>query len=150
MVSMRKLILVPALLCSLCLSSARGASAQSAVTPPQASTGGAEILSDTKGVDFSPYLREVMKQINRQWNSLIPPEAKSPTFAKGEASIRFSIAPDGTITTMHLDSSSHDEQINRACWGAITGVGHFASLPEAFKGPSLTIRLHFLVNMTRP
>ena len=37
--------------------------------------GGAEILSNTQGVNFDPYLRRILREIYDQWLPLIPEEA---------------------------------------------------------------------------
>jgi outer membrane biosynthesis protein TonB len=108
--------------------------------------GGAEVLSDTQGVDFGPYLRRILSDIKRNWDPLIPAEAESPLYKQGESYIRFSINPDGTIAAMHLDDSTHDEAINRSCWGSITSEGQFPPLPKEFRGPNLELRIHYLVN----
>lgn len=108
--------------------------------------GGAEVLSDTQGVNFDPYLRRILGDIKRNWDPLIPPEAQSPLFKQGEAYIRFTILPDGSIGAMHLDGSTHDEAINRSCWGSITSEGQFPPLPSQFHGPNLELRIHYLVN----
>jgi outer membrane biosynthesis protein TonB len=108
--------------------------------------GGAEVLSDTQGVDFGPYLRHVLSDIKRNWDPLIPPEAQPPLLKQGEAWVRFTILPDGSIGGMHLDGSTHDEAINKSCWGSITSEGQFPPLPSQFKGPNLELRIHYLVN----
>jgi TonB family protein len=105
-----------------------------------------EILSDTQGVDFKPYLQGVVRQIYDQWLKLMPEEARAPQNKKGETQIRFAINSDGTIAAMHLDGSTQDELLNRAAWGAITGVGKFPALPKEFHGPDLDLRIHFVVN----
>jgi len=111
---------------------------------------GAEILSDTMGVDFGPYLRRILGDIKRTWIPLIPEEARPPLNKQGETLVRFTISPDGHITAMHLDGSSQDTAIDRAAWGGITGVGQFPPLPANFKGPNLELRIDFLVNKTPP
>ena len=47
---------------------------------------------------------------------------------------------------MKLEGSTHDDAINRAAWGSITGVGVFPPLPSQFKGPNLELRITFLLN----
>ena len=111
---------------------------------------GAEVLSDTQGVDFGPYLRRILSDIKRNWVPLIPEEARPPLNKQGETLIRFVINPDGSIGAMHLDDSTHDDAINRACWSAITSEGQFPPLPKEFKGPNLELRLHFLTNKPLP
>ncbi|MBE7159587.1 MAG: TonB C-terminal domain-containing protein [Rhodospirillales bacterium] len=108
--------------------------------------GPAEILSDTQGVNFQPYLRRILQEIYDQWIPLIPEEARPPLRKAGVTQIRFTILPDGTIGAMHLDGSTHDDALNRAAWGSITGVGQFPALPAQFHGPNLELRIHYLVN----
>jgi outer membrane biosynthesis protein TonB len=111
---------------------------------------GVDVLSDTQGVDFGPYLRRILSDIKRNWEPLIPEEARPPLNKQGETLIRFVILPDGHIGAMHLDDSTHDDAINRACWSAITSEGQFPPLPKEFHGPQLELRLHFLTNMPLP
>lgn len=107
---------------------------------------GPEILSDTQGVNFQPYLARIMREIYDTWIPLIPEEARPPLRKQGTTQIRFTINPDGTIAAMHLDGSTHDDALNRAAWGSITGVGQFPPLPKEFHGPNFELRIHYLVN----
>ena len=108
--------------------------------------GPAEILSDTQGVNFTPYLNRILREIYDTWIPLIPEEARPPLMKSGVTQIRFTILPDGTIGAMHLDGSTHDDALNKAAWGSITGVGQFPALPSQFHGPNLELRIHYLVN----
>jgi hypothetical protein len=108
--------------------------------------GGAEILSDTQGVDFNPYLRRILSDIYRNWLPLIPEESKPPLSKQGETLVRFMILPDGRIGGMWLDGSTHDDAINRSAWGSITSEGQFPPLPSQFHGPNLELRIHYYVN----
>lgn len=107
---------------------------------------GPEILSDTLGVNFDPYLAKIMREIKETWIPLIPEEALPPLNKQGETQIRFIILPDGKIGGMVLEGSTHDDAINRSCWGSITGVGVFPPLPKEFHGPNLELRIHYFVN----
>jgi outer membrane biosynthesis protein TonB len=107
---------------------------------------GVDILSDTMGVDFNPYLQKIMREIYNTWIPLIPEEARPPLNKQGETQIRFIILPDGRIGGMVLEGSTHDDAINKSCWGSITGVGQFPPLPSQFHGPNLELRIHYLVN----
>jgi TonB family protein len=107
---------------------------------------GVDILSDTMGVNFNPYLKRILREIYNTWLPLIPEEARPPLNKQGETLIRFTILPDGRIGAMNLDGSTHDQAIDRAAWGSITGVGQFPPLPKEFHGPNLELRIHYLVN----
>jgi TonB family protein len=134
---------------------ARNRGGDYAPAPPRGGQGqgmgeGAEILSDTQGVDFGPYIRRILEDIKRNWIPLIPEEARPPLNKQGETLIRFTINRDGSIAAMNLDGSSQDTAIDRACWGGITGVGQFPPLPGQFKGPNLELRVDFFTNKPIP
>lgn len=107
---------------------------------------GVDVLSDTMGVNFGPYLTRILREIKATWLPLIPEEARPPLNKQGETLIRFTILPDGRIGAMYLDGSTHDDAINKSAWGSITGVGQFPPLPNEFHGPNLELRIHYLVN----
>ncbi len=107
---------------------------------------GVDVLSDTMGVNFGPYLQKILREIKATWLPLIPEEARPPLNKQGETLIRFTILPDGRIGSMSLDGSTHDDAINKSAWGSITGVGQFPPLPNEFHGPNLELRIHYLVN----
>lgn len=130
--------------------SSGGSYGQSGPPSHQGINTGVEVLSDTQGVDFGPYLRRILSDIKRNWYLLIPPEALPPLNKQGETLIRFTILPDGRIAAMHLDGSSQDQAIDKACWGGITSEGQFPPLPANFKGPNLELRIDFLTNKPLP
>ena len=107
---------------------------------------GAEILSDTLGVDFGPYIKQLLRILRASWYPLIPEECAPPLNKEGSTLIRFTINANGTVSAMHLDASTHDTAIDRAAWGSITGVGQFPPLPKQFKGPNLDLRIHFIIS----
>ena len=111
---------------------------------------GVDMLSDTQGFDFAPYLRTALKLIFDTWRPLIPEEARAPQYQKSKTAIRFSIRSSGELASMHLDSSTRQMQFDRAAWGAITGVEKFPPLPEKFTKPTLELRVYFYVNAKPP
>jgi outer membrane biosynthesis protein TonB len=123
-----------------------GDTGRSAGSPGGSLNTGVDILSDTQGVDFDPYIRRILHDIYYTWLPLIPEEARPPLNKSGETLVRFRILPDGHIGGMWLDGSTHDDALNRAAWGSITGVGQFPPLPSQFHGPNLELRIHYLVN----
>ena len=126
--------------------SGNGTGTDFSASPSNPLGGGIDILSDTQGVDFDPYLRRIIADIKRNWLPLIPEEARPPLSKQGEDYIRFTILPDGNIGAMYPDGSTHDVAIDHSCWSAITSEGQFPPLPSQFHGPKLELRIHFLVN----
>lgn len=124
------------------------ASAETSTVKLPAHTGGVQILSDTQGVDFNPWLKRWHKRTERTWDLLIPDEVNPPKSKSGELVIRFKILPNGRIMegSMVLEGRSGDVALDRAAWGALTG-SNYPPLPGAFHGPYLELRAFFLYNM---
>jgi TonB family protein len=108
--------------------------------------GNLEVLTDTQGVDFGPYLSRVLQAVRMNWYNLIPEEARPPLLKKGKVSIEFAILKDGKIAGITLRSPSGDVALDRAAWGGITASVPFAPLPNEFHGPYIALRFHFYYN----
>jgi len=92
--------------------------------------GNLEILSDTMGVDFGPYLQRVLHDVRLNWYNLIPEVARS-------------------VAGMKLDGPSGDVSLDRAAWGGITASNPFPPLPNEFGGQYLQLVFHFYYNPDR-
>lgn len=108
-----------------------------------------DVLSDTMGVDFGPYLNRVLSEIREHWYELIPEEARAPLMKQGKVSIQFLIMKDGSVAGMRAIAPSGDVALDRAAWGGITASNPFQPLPNQFKGQYLALRLHFFYNPER-
>jgi TonB family protein len=113
---------------------------------PTAAMGPMDIMSDTMGVDFGPYLERVLHAVKQNWYNLIPESAKAPLMKKGKVSIEFAIMKDGKVQGMTLVSSSGDTALDRGAWGGITASNPFPPLPSEFGGQYLALRFHFFYN----
>lgn len=105
--------------------------------------GALEILSDTQGVDFGPYLQRILQDVRENWYHLIPQSAE---MKKGKLMIDFAITKDGQVADMKLSASSGDVSLDRPAWGSITGSNPFPPLPTEFTGPYLSLRFRFYYN----
>ncbi len=105
-----------------------------------------EILSDTMGVDFGPYLQRVLHDVRQNWYNLIPEVARAPLMKKGRVSIEFAITKDGKVAGMQYVSSSGDVALDRAAYGGITASNPFPPLPSEFRGSYLELRFNFFYN----
>jgi outer membrane biosynthesis protein TonB len=110
--------------------------------------GDVEILSDTRGVDFGPYLQRVLYVIKKNWYNLIPEVARPPMMKKGSLIIEFSILKQGSVQGMLLQLTSGDGALDRAAWGGITYSDPFDPLPREFPGEFLQLRIKFIYNST--
>ncbi len=110
--------------------------------------GGVQVLSDTQGVDFNPWLRRWYFETEHTWDPLIPDEVNPPILKQGQCMIRFKVLPNGRIMdgSMVLEGRSGDTALDRAAWGALTG-SNYPPLPREFHGPYLELRAVFMYNM---
>jgi len=110
------------------------------------SMGPFDILSDTQGVDFGPYLTRVLQSIKVNWYNLVPEEARPPLMKRGKVSIRFLITPTGKVAGLRIERPSGDGPLDRAAYGGITASDPFSPLPKEFNGPFLALRITFFYN----
>jgi TonB family protein len=113
---------------------------------PARAAGNLEVLSDTKGVDFGPYLSKFLQQIRKNWYNYIPEDARPPQLVSGKTSIEFAILPGGQIAGMKIVHPSGNVRLDRAAWGGITACSPLDQLPREFKGAFLALRFHFYYN----
>jgi TonB family protein len=105
--------------------------------------GNLEILSDTQGVDFGPYLQRILQDVRENWYRAIPESAE---MKKGKLMIEFALTKDGTVADMRLVATSNDVALDRAAWAGISASNPFPPLPTEFTGPYLALRFRFFYN----
>jgi TonB family protein len=97
-----------------------------------------DVLTDTQGVDFSPYTKELSRLVSSAPDSS---ESKPSTETYGRVGLRVTVNRSGKITGMVLEQSTHDVQKDRAAWGAVTRLQSFPPLPASFPGESVSFRI---------
>src|ERR1043166_3498575 len=113
----------------------------SGIRPKVDTRGVLEIMSDTMGVDFGPYMKRLRYTVQTHWDPLIPESALPPIMRKGVVVIEFSITKDGEVKGMKLLSGSGDVSLDRAAWAAITNAIPLPNLPKDFAGDYLQIKI---------
>jgi outer membrane biosynthesis protein TonB len=113
---------------------------------PTQALGPVDVISDTMGVDFGPYLSRVLQDVRQNWYNLIPEAARPPIMKKGKVAIEFAILKDGSISGLQRVATSGDISLDRAAWGGITACNPFPPLPSQFGGQYLALRFYFYYN----
>jgi TonB family protein len=103
-----------------------------------------EVLTDTMGVDFGPYLTRVLHDVRQNWYSLIP---ESANMKRGKVVIEFFILKDGGVAGLKVVGSSGDVALDRPAYGSITGSNPFPPLPKEFPGPYFGLRFSYFYNL---
>lgn len=118
----------------------------SGIRPRVDHRGAMDILSDTRGVDFGPYMKRLHVAVEDHWFPLIPEVALPPMMKKGVVVIEFAIMKDGSIQGLTVVASSGDTALDRAAYGALMNAVPLPRLPSEFTGPFLKIRAAFFYN----
>ena len=112
---------------------------------PNFSTEMPTILSDTRGVDFGPYLARLIFIVRRNWLSVIPESARLGE--KGRVGVVFEILKDGSVPQLRLVASSGSDPLDRAAVNGIHASIPFPPLPAEFTGNHLVLQFIFLYNI---
>jgi TonB family protein len=107
-----------------------------------------EILTDTRGVDFGPYMTQLAKTIRKSWIDLLPPTVFAPTVKQGSVAIKVVVQKDGKVDKIEVEESSGDVRLDGAALGSITVSSPLPPLPKEFPGENLGLRLHYYYNHT--
>jgi TonB family protein len=107
------------------------------------------ILSATQGVDFSPYMQQLLARVHQNWYKSMPQQAMLGE--KGKVSVVFAILPDGSLSPEGpaLETSSHHKPLDQAALLAVRDSAPFSPLPHEFRGKLLKLRISFFYS-TRP
>jgi TonB family protein len=103
-----------------------------------------EVLTDTMGVDFNPYLSRVLHDVKQHWYELIP---ESAGMKRGKVVLEFAILKDGSVAGLKVVGSSGDIALDRPAYGSITGSNPFPPLPKEFAGQYLGLRFSYYYNI---
>ncbi len=105
------------------------------------------ILSETRGVDFGPYLIRLLRTVRANWYRVIPASVRWGE--QGMVVIVFSIqkggsVPDGQPIVVRSSGRSH---LDRSALSAIRASQPFPPLPEEFTGEQIVLQFTFLYNL---
>lgn len=106
-----------------------------------------ELVSDPQGVDFKPYLIQVLAAVRRNWFAVFPESARLGQ--RGRVVIVFSILRNGRVGKLVFGSESGISGLDRAAVAGVSASDPFPPLPEAFRGDRIELRMAFAYNQPR-
>lgn len=127
---------------------ARGAT--SPPTPPGAVSMGdrdasrLQLLSDPAGVDFKPYLLQVLTAVRTNWMAIIPEAARAGR--KGRVLVQFIIDKRGKMPKIVISEESGTLAFDRAAIAGVNASVPFPPLPTGYKGEEIRLQLAFTYN----
>jgi TonB family protein len=106
-----------------------------------------QLLSDSTGFDFKPYLMQVLASVRRNWMAVIPESVKMGR--RGQVLIQFIIDRHGAVPKLVIATSSGTEAFDRAAVAGVSMSNPFPPLPAEFKGDQIRVQLAFSYNAPR-
>lgn len=121
------------------------------VLPPGPTDSGSlvELLSDPRGVDFRPYLTQVLAAVRRNWLAVIPESARLG-MSRGRTLIQFSVARNGSVPKLVIARTSGTAPLDRAAVAGISASNPFPPLPGEYLGKDIRLQFTFLYNIRNP
>jgi TonB family protein len=106
-----------------------------------------ELKSDPMGVDFRPYLTQILVTIRRNWYAVMPESVKLGR--RGKVGLLFKIARTGRVDKVTWAFQSGTDALDRAAVAAISASSPFPPLPVEFKGDNVVLQLNFAYNIPK-
>jgi TonB family protein len=103
-----------------------------------------ELLSDPMGVDFRPYLLQILGTVRRNWFAVMPESASHGL--RGRVAVQFAIAKDGKVTKIVFGTQSGADALDRAAVASISMSNPFPPLPNEFRGNVVRLQFTFMYN----
>jgi TonB family protein len=117
-------------------------------TPPKLQLGNSlQIVSPTRGADFSGYGRELLASIKRNWIALLPDSVKSGQ--TGIVAVLVQVCADGTLLNPDpkIVRSSNRDALDAAAVAALRASAPFPHFPSGFEGATIELRIAFFYNI---
>jgi TonB family protein len=114
---------------------------------PGAQSSNLELLSNPNGVDFRPYLMQILAAVRRNWMAVYPESARLGR--RGRVGIQFSISRVGAVPKLVIINPSGTESLDRAAVAGISASNPFPPLPSEYKGDRIVLQFNFAYNMPR-
>jgi TonB family protein len=114
---------------------------------PGAQGSALELKSDPMGVDFRPYLTQILATIRRNWYAVMPESVKLGRH--GKVGLLFAIVKSGSVSKVTYAFQSGADALDKAAVAAISASNPFPPLPAEFKGDRVVLQLNFAYNVPK-
>jgi TonB family protein len=106
-----------------------------------------QLKSDPMGVDFRPYLTQILATIRRNWYAVMPESVRFGL--RGKVAVQFAIVTNGRVSKVVYSSQSGTDALDRAAIAAISASNPLPPLPPEFKGDRIVLQLNFAYNIPK-
>jgi TonB family protein len=103
-----------------------------------------QLMSDPMGVDFRPYLMQILSLVRKNWFAVIPESARLGN--RGVVELQFIIDRNGDVPKLVIATPSGSEALDKAAVAAVSASVRFPPLPNEFKGQQIRLQFAFKYN----
>jgi TonB family protein len=109
-----------------------------------------QMQTDTEGVDFNSYLRDVYVSVKTRWFANMPPSLEKGQ--QGKNTVEFRVLRDGSVPkdSLKVMLSSDKSDFDAASLQGVKEAAPFNHLPVAFSKPDIVLRVTFYYNLPIP
>src|SRR5271170_5531859 len=104
-----------------------------------------QLLSDAQGVDFKPYLIQVLTAVRRNWLAILPESARLGR--RGRVLVQFAIDRNGRVPKLVIAEGAGTDALDRAAVAGVSASYPFPPLPAEDKGHQIRLQFAFSYNM---
>ena len=106
-----------------------------------------QLLSDPMGVDFRPYLTQILTIVRRNWFAVMPESVRLGQ--SGKVAVQFAVAKTGAVTKVVYATQSGNRALDQAAVTAISMSNPFPALPANFRGDRIVLQFNFAYNVRK-
>jgi len=108
---------------------------------------GLELVSDPQGVDFRPYLMQILAIVRRNWTAVVPESVHMGL--RGKVALQLAIVRDGEVAHLVFAERSGARALDEAAVAGVSASNPLPPLPLEFKGDRIVVQFNFVYNMPR-
>jgi hypothetical protein len=108
-----------------------------------------QLLSDPKGVDWTPYLQQVLLAVRGYWNRIAPGLSSVRAGQRGYFSVQFAISRDGTVRKVAFSTQQGPPEMGNAAIASISANSPFGPLPSRYPDNEIHVQMNFTYNGPR-
>jgi protein TonB len=106
-----------------------------------------QLLSDAQGVDFRPYLAQVLASVKSRWFAIMPDAVRQGR--TGKVGVQVELLRNGGLGKVVFVGSTGVPALDNAAIAAISAASPFPPLPAAFKGGEIRVQINFAYNVKK-
>jgi len=106
-----------------------------------------QLLSDAQGVDFRPYLAQVLASVKNRWFAIMPDAVRQGR--TGKVGVQVELLRNGGLGKVVFVGTTGVPALDNAAIAAISAASPFPPLPAAYRGAEIRVQINFAYNVKK-